>query len=53
MVDRAVIHFAERGEGHLDWDPPHYLLVAGFYDVVLNIDPEQRTMIVLQIYRAR
>lgn len=53
MVDRAVIRFAEHGEGQVDWDPPHHLLVAGFYDVVLAIDLEQRTMVVLRIYRTR
>jgi hypothetical protein len=53
MVDHAVIRFAEHGEGQVDWDPPYYLLVAGFYDVVINVDREQRTMAVLRIYRAR
>lgn len=53
MVDRAVIRLAERGEGHLEWVPPYHRLRAGFYDVALVIDTEQRTMTVLRLYRAR
>lgn len=53
MIDRAVIQFAEHGQGEVDWDPPHFLLVAGFYDVVFTVDPELRALFVLRIYRAR
>lgn len=53
MVDRAVIRFAERGEGHLEWVPPYYRLRAGFYDIALVIDPERVTVTVMRIYRAR
>lgn len=53
LVDRAVIRFAERGEGQLDWDPPYHLLRAGFFDIVLAIDRADRTVTVLRIYRAR
>jgi len=53
MVDRAVIRYAETGEGHLERVPPHHRLRAGFYDVVLNIDYDNQTITVLWIYRAR
>lgn len=53
MVDHAVIRFAEHGEGQVDRDPPHHLLVVGFYDIVLTIDIKHRTLAVLRIYRAR
>lgn len=53
MVDRAVVRYAERGEGQLGWDPPHHILLAGFYHIVLNIDFERGVVAVLRIYRAR
>jgi hypothetical protein len=52
-VDRAVIRFVEHGEGFVERDPPYLRLRAGFYDVLLNIDDKQRTVAVLQFYRAR
>ena len=30
LVDRVVLRFAERGEGHLERDAPCYILRAGF-----------------------
>jgi hypothetical protein len=55
-VDRAVLRFAETGEGDVRWEPPyHRLRVAGrvgFYQADLVVDREAGTMIVLQIYRA-
>ena len=33
-----MIRLVERGEGHLEWEPPYHLLRAGFLDVVLVID---------------
>lgn len=53
LVDRAVIRFAETGEGQLEWDPPHHLLRGGLYDAVLAIDLERRCLTVLRIYRRR
>lgn len=53
VVDRAVIRFAETGEGHLEWDPPHHRLRAGVHDVLLAIDRMARAMTVLRIYRMR
>ncbi|WP_437668689.1 hypothetical protein [Sorangium sp. So ce131] len=53
MIDRAVVRFAETGEGELAWEPPYHLLSAGFHDVVLAIDREARTIAVLRIYRVR
>ena len=53
IVDRAVLRFAERGEGDIDHDPPHYLLRAGLYDALLAIDENAGTVSVLRIYRAR
>jgi len=53
LVDRAVIRFAELGEGHLEWDPPYHRLRAGLYDLVLSIDRDARMITVLRIYRMR
>jgi hypothetical protein len=53
MVDRAVVRFAETGTGHIEWVAPHHRLRAGFYDAVLAVDREARTITVLRIYRAR
>ncbi|WP_437751323.1 hypothetical protein [Sorangium sp. So ce1389] len=53
MIDRAVVRFAETGEGELAWEAPYHLLSAGFHDVVLAIDREARAITVLRIYRVR
>jgi hypothetical protein len=53
IVDRAVLRFAERGEGVLDHDAPYHLLRAGLYDAVLAIDEKAGALCVLRIYRAR
>jgi hypothetical protein len=53
MIDRAVIRFAATGEGQIEWVAPHFRLRAGFYDAVLAIDREARTLTVLRIYRSR
>lgn len=53
MVDRAILHFAESGAGHVEWDPPYYRLRAGFHDAILSIDMEIRRLTVLRIYRMR
>ncbi|WP_437322545.1 hypothetical protein [Sorangium sp. So ce381] len=53
MIDRAVVRFAETGEGELVWEAPYHLLSAGFHDVALAIERETRTITVLRIYRAR
>jgi mRNA-degrading endonuclease RelE of RelBE toxin-antitoxin system len=52
-VDRAVIRFVERGEGVVEHEPPYVRLRAGFYDVLPDIDHEQRVVGVMQFYRAR
>jgi hypothetical protein len=52
-VDRAVLRFAEAGEGHLSWVAPHHRLRAGAHDAVLAIDPAERVVTVLRIYRSR
>jgi len=53
IVDRAVIRFAERGEGHIQWVAPYHRLRAGVHDVVLVIDRETATINVLYLHRAR
>ena len=52
-VDRAVIRFAETGEGNLEREPPYYRLRTGTHDALLAIDYEARMMTVLRILRAR
>jgi hypothetical protein len=52
VLDRAVIRFAETGEGDLEWDPPHHRLRTGAHDAMLDIDTETRVVTVLRIYRA-
>ena len=39
-VDRAVIRFAETGEGRLTRVAPYYRLRAGAHDALLTIDHE-------------
>lgn len=51
LLDRAVIRFAETGEGHIEWVPPYHRLRAGVHDVALTIDIDTRTLTVLRIYR--
>lgn len=51
LVDRTVLRFIEHGEGDLEWDAPYYILRAGFFDVILSIDRQERTAAVLHIYR--
>jgi len=53
LVDRAIIRFAERGEGELEWAPPYHRLRAGLHDMALAIDREKRTVTVVHIFRAR
>lgn len=52
-VDAAVIAFAERGDGEIEWVAPHHRLKAGKHDVVLSIDVTSRTLTVIDVYRAR
>lgn len=52
-VDRAVLRFAETGEGQLTWVAPHHRLGAGAFDAVLSIQRAERVVTVLRIYRAR
>ena len=49
IVDRAVIRFAEHGEGHLRWVAPYHRLRAGLYDAVLALDIEARTVTLYQM----
>lgn len=53
ILDRAVIRFAEKGEGELDADPPHFRLRAGLHDALLAIDVHGHTLTVLRVYRMR
>ncbi len=53
VVDRAVIRLAERGEGDLRWVAPYHRLRAGLHDLALRRAPQERTIHVLYLYRAR
>jgi hypothetical protein len=53
IIDRAVIHFAERGEGQIERVTPYTRLRAGLYDVSLIIDEVGGTITVLHFHRAR
>ena len=53
IVDRAVIRFAERGEGHVERVDPYTRLRAGLYDVSLVIDEAEGTLTVIRFHRAR
>lgn len=52
LVDRAVIRFAEAGEGDVEKVPPYYRLRVGVYRVRFTVDLEAGTMNVLFLYRA-
>ena len=52
-VDRAVLRFAEAGEGDLEWDPPYHRLRASTHDALLAIDGPAERIIVIRLYRAR
>ena len=52
-VDRAVIRFAETGEGAVVHDPPYYWLRGGTHYAVLAIDHAERMVTVLRVVRAR
>jgi hypothetical protein len=52
-LDRAVIRFAETGEGDLEHEPPYYRLRTGTHDALLVIDHAARMVTVLRILRAR
>jgi len=52
-VDRAVIRFAETGEGQLTRVAPHHRLRAGAFDAVLSIQMDARVVTVLRLYRVR
>jgi hypothetical protein len=52
-VDRAVIRFAETGEGRLTKVGAYHRLRAGLHDAVLTIDAQGGTICVQRIYRAR
>ncbi len=51
LVDRAVIRFAETGQGAVERIPPYFRLRAGVYGVRFTVDRETRTMNVLFLYR--
>lgn len=53
VVDRAVLRFAQTGDGHLEWVAPYHRLRAGVHDLALTIDRDERTLTVLFVYRAR
>jgi hypothetical protein len=52
-VDRAVIQFAETGQGHVEWVAPYDRLHAGSFHVLIVVDAESLTLSVLNIYRIR
>ena len=52
-LDRAVIRFAETGEGELEHEPPYYRLRTGSHDALLTIDHRALLVTVLRIVRAR
>jgi hypothetical protein len=52
-LDRAVIRFAETGEGRLTKVSPYYRLGAGMHDALLTIDSAGESICVLRIYRVR
>jgi hypothetical protein len=52
-LDRAIVRFAETGQGTLEWDPPHHRLRTGAHDAIVRIDVEARELHILRIYRAR
>ena len=51
VVDRAVIRFAEHGEGHVERVPPYFRLHAGRYRIRFAVDVEAGRMTVLYVYR--
>jgi hypothetical protein len=51
-VDRAVLRFAETGEGDVAWMPPYYRLRIGEFGVRFAIDRQARVMTVLYLYRS-
>ena len=51
LVDRAVIRFAETGEGDVRKIPPYYQLRVGAFRVFFAVDREARTMNVLFLHR--
>jgi hypothetical protein len=53
LVDRAVIRFAETGEGELAWIPPYHRLRVGPFDLALSIDHAARVVTVIRIFRTR
>ncbi|MFO0762510.1 MAG: hypothetical protein U0359_39085 [Byssovorax sp.] len=53
IIDRAVIRFVERGEGHVEVVGPYLRLRAGLYDVSLVVDEAGAMVTVLHVYRAR
>jgi hypothetical protein len=52
-VDRAILRWAQTGEGDLEWVAPYHRLRAGRYEVALSINRVRRTVDVIRIYGAR
>ena len=52
-LDRAVIRFADTGEGDLERDPPHHRLHAGAHDARVRIELDARELHILLVYRER
>lgn len=53
LVDRAMIRFAERGEGEIVWEAPYHHLRAGRFILVLSVDRAERRITVVNVYRVR
>ena len=49
IVDRAVLRFAQAGEGDLRHEAPYHHLRAGKYDLLLAVVPAERRLTVLPI----
>jgi len=50
-IDRAVIGYAQRREGHVERLGPHRRLTVGPFRVIFTVVPETDTMNVLYLYR--
>jgi hypothetical protein len=51
QIDRAVLKFAELGQGRIEWVPPYYRLHVGLFYLALTIDTNSRSLTVLRIRR--
>lgn len=52
-ICRAVIRYAETGEGDVRQDVPYHRLRVDDFEALLKVDRDAGTVCVLRIYRAR